>query len=405
MKHLLILTEYYPLPQRPDLPQNQLAVHQLCLARGEEERLLILYVPFHRRLRAWRGFLPLLLQSSAPNRHLFQDDLGNDVLLFEHPSILPRTTELYPCFAQKVLRMVRAYMRSNGIAAFDGMAVHFPSRYAILCQRIPARHRMAVLHAFDVKRPFRLRRLKARLPDFDCVACRSPWIAERISKVCPTVGVPELCLSGVPAEVLRRFNAHRPWRPGGVLRLLYAGRLNRNKQPEVLLRAMARLGPAAPVALEVIGSGPEQERLEALSRRLHLTRQVCFRGRLSRNRVMEAMAHSDALALISRSETLGMVYLEAMACGALVIASRGQGVDGVIQHGESGWLLDPNRPVAALAEALAELLHKLLSMKEDEAFAMRERAMAQVRHLEEGAVSRRYLNLVLGAAKEEGCDP
>lgn len=396
MKHVLILTEYYPLPQRPELAQNQLAVHQLCLARGEEERLLILYIPFHRQLNAWRRFLPLLFQSSAPEKHLFRDDLGNDVLLLEHPAILPRTTAVYPCFAHKAMRMVRAYMEGNGITAFDGMAVHFPSRYAELCQQIPARHRMAVLHAFDVKRPRRLQRLKAQLAGFDSVACRSPWIAERISRVSSMKKPPGMCLSGVPAEVLGRFDARRSWRPGGVLRLLYVGRLNRSKQPEVLLRAMARLEPAAAVALEVIGSGPEMEHLKALCEALHLVPHVRFRGQLSRAEVLETMGRSDVLALISRSETLGMVYLEAMACGALVIASRGRGVDGVVQHGENGWLLDPDRPMPEVAEALAGLLCELMGMKEDAVFAMREKAMAQVRQLEESAVSRRYLKLALG---------
>ncbi len=399
-KHLLIVTEYYPLPQRPDLPRDQQAIRQLCMARAADEHILILLMPFHRRGAAWRRLLPLMRESGDYREHLFQDEDGNDVLLCEHPSVVPRLSSVYPCIARRCLRMLRDYMRDRGIAAFDGMAVHFPTRFAPLAARIPAARKTAILHAFDVRRPSRLRALRRSLPTFDRIACRAPWIARRAAEALPLREVPALCLSGVPRDALESCDPHRPWRPGGTLRLLYAGRLMRNKQVDVLLRALADLGAEVPVTLQLIGDGPERPSLEALCRDLHLTGRVTFRGRLPRAQVLDAMRHADALVLVSRSETLGLVCLEAMASGALVIASRGQGVDGLIRHGESGFLVDTALPPHHAARALAQVLRRVLALREEEALALRARAAALVQPLEERAVSRRYLTMLAAPGKE-----
>jgi len=49
----------------------------------------------------------------------------------------------------------------------------------------------------------------------------------------------------------------------------------------------------------------------------------------------------DAFILPSYSETFGIVYLEAMAAGIVTVGVRGQGIDGVIKHGDNGLLVEP----------------------------------------------------------------
>jgi glycosyltransferase involved in cell wall biosynthesis len=60
-------------------------------------------------------------------------------------------------------------------------------------------------------------------------------------------------------------------------------------------------------------------------------------------------------ALPSWYEGLGCVYLEAMSAEWPVIACRGQRIEGIIQHGENGWLIEPKN-LSGLIAALQELL-------------------------------------------------
>lgn len=395
----MVVTEYYPVPARPDLPGNQRAVAQLCVDAGEEEAITVLCCPVYRRREAWRRLVPLMRESTAWPSHRYQDEAGRTVLVCEHPSVLPRTTELYPLFARKMAATVQGYMREKGILAFDGMAVHFPSRYAELVMKIPARRRVAVLHAFDVKRRGRLRRLDRKLDGFEETVCRAPWIAERLAKRGRTqLG---LCLSGVAAEAFVQPDARRAWKEDGKLAVMYAGRLEQNKQVDVLLEAVARLGSGAQVQLTVVGDGKQREQLEQQSRELGIAKWVTFAGWRKREAVLRVMRMADVLVLPSRSETLGMVCLEAMAAGTLVVAGRGQGVDGVVEHGKNGLLVNTRRRKKRVAAELAGALEQLMRMERKSAYAMQEAARKAVSALEEHRISRAYLNLMLGEKEQK----
>lgn len=118
----------------------------------------------------------------------------------------------------------------------------------------------------------------------------------------------------------------------------------------------------------VVGDGPERPRLEQLVCDLNLTKYVRFVGHLPPKQVMEYMAHCELFTLPSWQETFGLVYIEAMAHAKPVIGVQGQGVDGIVIHGETGLLVKP-RDVDSLVEALDFLLSH-----PEEAKAMGERA-------------------------------
>jgi len=131
------------------------------------------------------------------------------------------------------------------------------------------------------------------------------------------------------------------------------------KGVDVLIRALARLPESAPeregaarVVLLVAGDGAERERLEALARELGLERRVRFLG--AREDKAELLAASDAFALASRSEGLGVAALEAMALGRPVVASRVGGLEEAVVDGHTGLLVAPD-DVAGFAAALGRL--------------------------------------------------
>lgn len=141
--------------------------------------------------------------------------------------------------------------------------------------------------------------------------------------------------------------------------ILSVGNLIPIKGHELLLRALAAVLPRYPhVSCEIIGDGPEQQRLTRLARDCNIAGRVRFLGRQSRKQVTEAMRRCSIFALPSRYEGLGCVYLEAMSTEKPVIACRGQGIDEIVRHGDNGWLIGPNE-LQELIEALSVLLENL----------------------------------------------
>jgi len=148
-------------------------------------------------------------------------------------------------------------------------------------------------------------------------------------------------------------------RPDGPPVVLFVGRLVARKGVDRLLEAMARITDR-PWRLEIVGFGPERERLEALAAERGLADRVAFRGRLSDADL--AIAYRRAACFVlpatldARADTegLGVVLLEAMSVGTPVVATRRGGIVDVVTHGETGILVEDD--VAALARGVADLL-------------------------------------------------
>jgi teichuronic acid biosynthesis glycosyltransferase TuaC len=139
-------------------------------------------------------------------------------------------------------------------------------------------------------------------------------------------------------------------------KIVSVGNLIPIKGHEPLIRAVAALTVEFPaLSLEIIGEGPERERLELLTSKLNIRDRVKFPGRRSRSEVAAAVQACTLFALPSRYEGLGCVYLEAMSVGKAVIGCREQGIAEVIQHGTNGFLVGPDNE-RELTLALAMLL-------------------------------------------------
>lgn len=117
---------------------------------------------------------------------------------------------------------------------------------------------------------------------------------------------------------------------------LYAGRLSPEKGIE-RLKSLLEAIPNSRLAL--VGGGPSQKNLES-----HFANtQSFFAGYLTGRKLAEAMASVDALILPSTTETLGLVLMEAMAAGSLVIGANAGGIPDIVQHEVNGFLFDPGQ--------------------------------------------------------------
>jgi teichuronic acid biosynthesis glycosyltransferase TuaC len=124
--------------------------------------------------------------------------------------------------------------------------------------------------------------------------------------------------------------------------LLSVGNLIPIKGHDLVMQALAALRTEFPLLTwEVIGDGPELNRVRQLAERLGVLPAIQFRGRQNRTEVAQAYRRCTVFVMPSRYEGLGCVYLEAMASGKVAIGCTGQGIEEVIRHGENGWLVSP----------------------------------------------------------------
>jgi alpha-maltose-1-phosphate synthase len=146
-----------------------------------------------------------------------------------------------------------------------------------------------------------------------------------------------------------------PGRPS----VVFVGRITRQKGVPVLLRAARELPPDAQLVL--CAGQPDTPELAAevagLVADLKAVRSgvVWLPEMLPKREVIQLLSHATVFACPSLYEPLGIVNLEAMACGTAVVASRVGGIPEVVSDGETGLLVPPDQP-GPLAAALSSLL-------------------------------------------------
>jgi 1,2-diacylglycerol 3-alpha-glucosyltransferase len=170
-------------------------------------------------------------------------------------------------------------------------------------------------------------------------------------EVLPT-GLPALSyVRGDGARFRQRFHlpADRPL-------LLYVGRVAYEKNIEFLLRMFVRVRAQRPQALFVIaGEGPARESLVKLAHSLGLESAVRFIGYLDRNTDLpDCYAAGDAFVFASRTETQGLVLLEAMAQGTPVVSTAELGTRSILTPG-CGAIVVPEDEAKFAEGALAAL--------------------------------------------------
>ncbi len=155
-------------------------------------------------------------------------------------------------------------------------------------------------------------------------------------------------------EELAEAGASHPWIGDGVPLLLAAGRLVPAKGFDLLLRAVARVRRRQPVRLVILGEGRERPRLEALASELGIADAVDLPG--FQKNPFPYMRACTLFVLSSRWEGLPGVLIQAMACGAPVVAADcAAGPSEIINPDRDGELV-PVADVDALAAAIARLL-------------------------------------------------
>lgn len=180
------------------------------------------------------------------------------------------------------------------------------------------------------------------------IACRSYPVYKEFIDQQP--GVRERCFiaySGIEEELIENKNSALTklgqWKKSrrSKIRLISVCSLIQLKNIDRSLRALSQLDKKIDWHYTIIGEGEERPYLEKLAADLHITHRVTFSGHKAREEAIAEMKKSHIFIMVSAPETFGMVYLEAMAAGTIVIGAKGFGIDGVIKNRQNGFLCTP----------------------------------------------------------------
>ncbi len=180
--------------------------------------------------------------------------------------------------------------------------------------------------------------------------------------------VPNVADTGAYSGVCRRDREEN-----SPFRFISVGNLVPIKGFGDLLEAFREASDRAGTDLEltIVGKGPERETLEQKARDLGIADKVHFTGQLDRREIAELFAESDCFVLLSKAETFGVAYIEAMAAGLPVIATACGGPDDFVD-GENGMLV----PVGDREAYVKALLHMSVHAGEYDAENIREKVLS-----------------------------
>lgn len=305
----------------------------------ELEGRALRFLPATSRSTTQRGLVPLALGFTAAlrrQRRLLAAD--RSVLQFHRPATaLPLLDARQP--KVRVVHLTTDQLRSGG----------GESRWRLLgplLNRVEARSFAAMDHIYVVNREAA-----------DAYRQRYPRLAERIAFVPnwvdDTVFQP---LPGERRQALRSELLARLGLSDSTRLVLFAGRLERQKDPDLLVDAFARLRRQdADAALLIVGGGG----LRAATERRITERQIGDAVRLvepvPRTRLAELMNAADCLVVTSAFETGPTVAYEALACGLPVVATAVGQIPELVTSGVNGEVIDVRDPLL-----LADALHRVL---------------------------------------------
>jgi glycosyltransferase involved in cell wall biosynthesis len=266
-----------------------------------------------------------------------------------------------PVFAYKTARMALPYNRAAARSFGELEIVHTHTPFSLAYAGLAAAHRHRLPHVQTyhtylshylhyIPRPLR--------PSVRAAERYSALLCNRCTLVtAPTQSIhDELLKFGVrrPIRVLpfgpdlRDYEAASVWEPrealgirDGAPMFLYAGRIASEKNLRFLLESFIKIRDTLGEAVMVFaGDGPQRVELEQTAAEWGLGTSVRFAGFLDRKRLVDLYRAADVFLFASKTETQGLVIVEAMAAGTPAVAVRAMGVRDVVKDGENGFLVE-----------------------------------------------------------------
>ena len=226
--------------------------------------------------------------------------------------------------------------------------------------------------------------------NIDRIGCRSKTNSEILKENLGLPYDPFVCPSGIPDQYIENRQVSGKKIRDHELQVICAGRLVNYKRIDAVIAACAEFEKKDIRQLTIVGEGQLREKLEECAKENSFSDRIVFTGRVERDALIKMMYQSDVFALVSEREVFGLVYLEAMLQGCIVIAAKGGGVDGIIIDGVNGFLCEQGN-----SKELSKILSRILRMTDIERKQISEKATITAAQYSDSKVAKRYLSNIM----------
>ena len=194
--------------------------------------------------------------------------------------------------------------------------------------------------------PYRVNLLKNVVRDSSTFICVSNALKKAVLELISK----ERELVVIPNAVSKKFSCENVEK-GDKFTFISIGNLVESKRFDLTIKAFAEsFAGNHKIQLKILGDGILRESLQLLAQKYNVEEQVVFEGRVSRESVIQELRNSNLFVLPSDYETFGVVYIEAMACGLPVIATKNGGAEDIVSE-DTGYLIERNN-----MEQLAQIM-------------------------------------------------
>lgn len=299
----------------------------------------------------------------------------------------------YP--SKSIRKTIAEIISNNQERCFEPDVIigHFPNPQIELLSLLKRKYSSAktciVMHGdINIMQKVYGHKLSDLMADIDIWGFRSKTVQEEFEAAVGVKRPSFICYSGIPPYYITTRNTHNF--SDALHHFVYVGEMIERKFPKEVLGALCQAYPEKDFQLTYIGSG---HLLSDIARKIdscQLHQQVSILGRIPRDQILGEYDKADCMVMISKDEAYGLVYLEAMSRGCIVIASKREGFDGVIVDGENGFLCE-----AGSVDDLARLIKRINSLSSEERQRISENAILTAEQLTDEKVAEHYINSII----------
>lgn len=400
---ILILTNEYPNENypKPDSPWVVPYFARTWARQGHKVYVIVNSTKFPRSFYTLGHFLlaAYFTKKYSVNAKKVSSNIWSNEFSFDDQGVCVKNLPIlkfYPggrfpmILLNKQIHKIKDFLQAENFIP-DVITGHWLNPQLLLISKLKSVYRCKtafVFHSdYDVKR---IKKFKTAhyVENIDHLGCRSLPAALVLKENLNLQSLPFVCPSGVPDEYVESaLNKGEHLFSVGCLRIMSAGRLVPVKMYDRLIEAAGNL--TFPYSVKIVGKGPLEKELIDQIEALGLQGKVVLPGRMERAQLQNEMRRSDVFVLIGM-EVFGLVYIEAMMQGCIVVGMKGGGIDGIIKDKENGFLCEHGETAQ-----LVDILNYINSLSQEEKKRISNNAINTAKNYSDSLVAEKYLNTIM----------